>query len=312
MTALGWAMDGALALALPLLVWRALAGDSLHETVVLFVAIGFLMAIAWARLAAPDVALVEAAVGAGLTGALLMSALGWVAPGAPQRPSAPRRAFPVLILGLSAMLVIVVLRLPDGDPGLRSHVLDRLGESGVSHPVTAVLLNFRGYDTLLEIAVLLAAAVAPAWGSGRRDPGVDVSPLIVALAGLLVPGILLVAGDLLWMGSHGPGGAFQAGAVLGGAGILLILAGSVPAPDLCSPWVRAALLVGPAVFLGVAVSSLLVGGPFLQYPQARAGGLIFAVETALTLSVAMTLAGFFAVVARLRPPGEDPPRREPP
>jgi multisubunit Na+/H+ antiporter MnhB subunit len=32
-------------------------------------------------------------------------------------------------------------------------------ESGVDHPVTAVLLNFRSYDTLLEIAVLLLAVV---------------------------------------------------------------------------------------------------------------------------------------------------------
>jgi uncharacterized MnhB-related membrane protein len=33
------------------------------------------MALAWVRLAAPDVALAEAAIGAGLTGALLMAAL---------------------------------------------------------------------------------------------------------------------------------------------------------------------------------------------------------------------------------------------
>jgi len=33
------------------------------------------MALDWVRLAAPDVALAEAAIGAGLTGALLMAAL---------------------------------------------------------------------------------------------------------------------------------------------------------------------------------------------------------------------------------------------
>jgi energy-converting hydrogenase B subunit D len=42
---------------------------------VLFIAFGLLMALAWVRLGAPDVALAEAAIGAGLTGALLMAAL---------------------------------------------------------------------------------------------------------------------------------------------------------------------------------------------------------------------------------------------
>jgi uncharacterized MnhB-related membrane protein len=39
---------------------------------VLFIAFGLTMALAWARLTAPDLALAEAAVGAGLTGVLLV------------------------------------------------------------------------------------------------------------------------------------------------------------------------------------------------------------------------------------------------
>ena len=41
----------------------------------LFISFGLLLALAWVRLAAPDVALAEAGIGAGLTGALLMAAL---------------------------------------------------------------------------------------------------------------------------------------------------------------------------------------------------------------------------------------------
>ena len=40
----------------------------------LFVAFGLLSALAWVRLAAPDIALAEAAVGSGVTGALLLDA----------------------------------------------------------------------------------------------------------------------------------------------------------------------------------------------------------------------------------------------
>lgn len=55
--------------------WTLAARDA-YQAVVLFVSFGLLLAIAWARLAAPDVAIAEAALGAGITGALLLDALG--------------------------------------------------------------------------------------------------------------------------------------------------------------------------------------------------------------------------------------------
>ena len=74
MTLLTWAFDALLGLGLLWLAWQALACPDLFKAIVLFVAFGLFMALAWARLAAPDVALAEAAIGAGLTGALLMAA----------------------------------------------------------------------------------------------------------------------------------------------------------------------------------------------------------------------------------------------
>jgi energy-converting hydrogenase B subunit D len=68
--------DVLLAAALVWLAWRVLAAEDLFKAVVLFIVFGLLMALAWARLAAPDIALAEAAIGAGLTGALLLDAVG--------------------------------------------------------------------------------------------------------------------------------------------------------------------------------------------------------------------------------------------
>lgn len=67
--------DVVLLLALLWLAWRALAAPDLFKGIVLFIAFGLLMALAWVRLRAPDIALAEAAVGSGITGALLLSAL---------------------------------------------------------------------------------------------------------------------------------------------------------------------------------------------------------------------------------------------
>ncbi|NWG32307.1 MAG: DUF4040 domain-containing protein [Rhodocyclaceae bacterium] len=70
------AFDVLLALSL---IWsgvRCLSVERLDRAIVLFIAFGLLMALAWARLAAPDIGLAEAAIGAGLTGALLLDAWG--------------------------------------------------------------------------------------------------------------------------------------------------------------------------------------------------------------------------------------------
>lgn len=80
------AFDMLLALALLLAAWRALAAPDLFKGSVLFIVFGLLMAIAWARLTAPDIALAEAAIGAGLTGALLLDAVGHLRVG--RRPRA--------------------------------------------------------------------------------------------------------------------------------------------------------------------------------------------------------------------------------
>lgn len=74
-TLLGWALDGLLMLVLLWLAWRVLACKGLFRAVVLFIAFGLVLSLVWVRLAAPDVALAEAAIGAGLTGALLLSTL---------------------------------------------------------------------------------------------------------------------------------------------------------------------------------------------------------------------------------------------
>lgn len=69
------AFDVVLIFTLVTCAWAALTAPDLLRSVVLFIAFGLLLAFVWVRLAAPDVALAEAAVGSGLTGALLLSTL---------------------------------------------------------------------------------------------------------------------------------------------------------------------------------------------------------------------------------------------
>lgn len=76
MTALSVLFDVLVTVTLVVLVARLLFSRKLFTSIALFVAFGLLIALAYVRLNAEYVALVEAAIGAGLTGALLLGAAG--------------------------------------------------------------------------------------------------------------------------------------------------------------------------------------------------------------------------------------------
>lgn len=87
-----WWLDGMLVLALWATAAAALASSDLFRAVVMFIVFGLLMALAWVRLNAPDLALAEAAIGAGVTGALLLDAIGHLRPGKKPVPGKERSA----------------------------------------------------------------------------------------------------------------------------------------------------------------------------------------------------------------------------
>jgi len=66
--------DLILVLTLIGLASAALLSREPRRGVILFIAFGILLALVWARLRAPDLALAEAAIGAGLGGALMLAA----------------------------------------------------------------------------------------------------------------------------------------------------------------------------------------------------------------------------------------------
>lgn len=206
----------------------------------------------------------------------------------------------LLVLALCAAFALVagsaILALPRPPVRIADSVMAEMARSGATHPVTAVLLNFRGYDTLLEIAVLLLALLGVLTAASgdmphRRLAG-PPQALLQSMTRLLSPLMVMVAGYLLWAGSHRPGGAFQAGAVLAAWIVLLYLAGLLLALRAPGRLLRACLAGGFLVFLAVAAFPL-ASGALLQYPADAAGALILLIETGLTLSLGLILSGLF-------------------
>ena len=232
-----------------------------------------------------------------------------------QNPDNRRRLDPLLVLvfllvvALTTILGRIIWTMPGEPVGLEHAVARELHKSGVVSPVTAVLLNFRGYDTLLEVMVLFLAVLG-GWGLAKAPfPArtTDISPVQIGVVRLLAPLMVLVAVYLVWQGSHLAGGAFQGGAVLAAAGVLMLVA------EL--PWLRAApslplrigLVLGPVVFLGSGAWCLLQGRQLLTYPVETAGRWLLLIEAACAVSIGLTLVALFVGG---RPTGDLPEERK--
>ena len=287
------------ALVLAVGSWVILARTAFAATVG-FVACGLLLTLAWFRLGAPDVAMTEAAIGGGVTGALLIGAASRPPAGGEvrDRPGVPVRiVIAILCAMIAAGIAAAVLALPDPAPTLAPEAAAALPATGVGNPVTAVLMAFRALDTLLEMAVLVLAllavwSLAPdgAWGGA---PGTMLAPAaepLVFLARLLPPVGIVVGMHLLWTGADHPGGAFQGGTVLAAMWLLLWMAGLARVPATRGRALRTALIAGVVLFVAVGLGGIPLAGAFLALPPALAKPLILLVEAAKILSVAAAMA----------------------
>ena len=139
----------------------------LLNVIILLGAYSLIMAVVWTRLNAVDVALTEAAVGAGITTFLLISALSRTKR---EEVSRVRVSLPALIIVLitGALLIYGTIDMPvfgDSNAPSNTHVVPRYieksyKETGVPNFVTAILTSYRGYDTLGEVTVIFTAGVS--------------------------------------------------------------------------------------------------------------------------------------------------------
>ncbi len=298
------------ALTLALAAFTILARDT-FAAVVGFISYGLLLALVWVRLSAVDVALTEAAIGSGVTGALLIGAAARVGDGDAAAPPSlkplEKLLCALLCAAVSAGIAVAVLSLPAQAPTLAPLALEGLPTTGLGNAVTGVLLAYRAIDTLLEAVVLVMALIGvwsfardADWGGRPEDPSLpERNGALVLLAQLLLPLGIVVGAHLVWAGATEPGGAFQGATILAAVWILAMVAGLIDAPATGRRWLRFALVGGPALFLVIGVAGFAMAGAFLAYPEGYAKPLILFIEVALTLSIALAL-GLLALGAPAR------------
>lgn len=148
-------------------VTLVIAGQrNLFAVVILGGIYSFLMATVLVALDAVDVAMTEAAVGAGISTVLFLSAL-YLSKGEEVKPLHKPLLPLAVAVATGGALVYGTLDLPafsDPNAPIHQHVAPRyiegaLRETGVPNVVTAVLASYRGYDTLGETTVVFTAGI---------------------------------------------------------------------------------------------------------------------------------------------------------
>jgi multisubunit Na+/H+ antiporter MnhB subunit len=299
----GLLLDLLLALAVLAAAFWTLAARSQFAAVIGFVVTGLLLALVWVRLGAVDVALTEAAIGAGATGVIILYVVARLRGGEAEisaaTPSRTQRGLAALLaVAVGGALAHAVLNLPDPAPSLAEAALAGSVPLGLGNPVSAVLMAHRGLDTLLEAIVLVFAVLAVwsmapdhRWGRapGPAFPREESGPLPL-LARILPPVGIVIGIYIAWVGADAPGGKFQGGTILAAMWILPWIAGLARPPSVTDWRLRLMIAAGPMTFLAVGLAGFLVADGFLSYPPGFAKPLILLIEAAMTLSVAAALA----------------------
>ena len=193
----------------------------------------------------------------------------------------------VPVVAVGGLLLFAAQDFPEwGDPAspastspVSSHFIQSTGvDTEVPNMVTAVLADYRGFDTMFETVVVFIAGMAvlailksSGRRKGKREHEVEAEPdlIVTNTVRLIVPVIQIFAFYVLAHGHVSPGGGFQGGVVMGASFILVALAWDLEVA-LARFSAEKCLLVaalGIVLYGGIGFLSMLLGGEFLDYAE---------------------------------------------
>ena len=307
---------GLAALILGLAVWTIVAREA-SAAVVGFIAYGLLLTLVWVQLQGIDVALTEAAIGGGLTGALLIGAAVRLRSTEVDGPSAtPRRRDTLACGGL-------VRRRHGGARDLCARAARACAHAGAGS--SRQHRRHRGRQPDHRRAARVSRDGHAARGDRaavRADRGLvaGARPRLGRAPGPAAAGRPATACWPMWRAccrrsasspastSSGSAPTIRAASsraprMLAAMWLLVMMAGLADAPPISRRWLRWLLVAGPLAFIAVGVLGAVTAGAFLAYPHGFAKPLILVIEFALMPTLTLVL-GLMLLGAPLR--GETP------
>jgi len=253
-------LDAILLSLLVIIAAAICAAKSLMASIIIYSAYSVVKTIVWILLAAPDLAITEAAVSTGISSILYFIVLKRVlvvrkehtslhdtlyAPAA-KKPDLYRRCYNVMCVcvtaGIGGVMMYTVSALPPfGDPSNptnnevpRKFLEDSIQDSGALNAVASMLFEYRAFDTLAEAAVLITAICAVlillrndgplnSFHAFAREAAEVKQDIILKNMSFLLVGMVLVFGVYIILNGHlTPGGGFSGGAIVGAALVLYV------------------------------------------------------------------------------------------
>ncbi len=189
-----------------------------------------------------------------------------------------RRAFVILVVVLFGLvftsLVIAHNERHSLRPLAESYVKLIPQELGAPNVITGILLTYRAFDTLGEVAVLfmVAAGVGLVLGASNKrrksSPRKVVetarlsSEIVQSGAQILAPLIAIFAAYIIMNGHRSAGGGFQGGAVIASGVLLLVLASTRYRVDL--EFLSMTESAAGVLFVLTGIAGLIFAGGFLD------------------------------------------------
>jgi multicomponent Na+:H+ antiporter subunit B len=140
-------------------------------------------------------------------------------------PTSTLSGFALSGLLILTLLNILLQNMPDNIQTAGNELLKLNANEGVANAVTTVVVYFRGFDTLGEIAVLFIASLGLGLmlhSNTRCDIKAESNFMLQTASKLLFPIILLFGIYVMIYGHLSPGGGFQGGVIIA-SGVLLLL-----------------------------------------------------------------------------------------
>jgi multicomponent Na+:H+ antiporter subunit B len=190
---------------------------------------------------------------------------------------------------------------------------------GAANIVTAIIVTYRGLDTLGEVTVLFlsAAVVGLVLASGCRREKTQqqltpVGELLTTGTQLLVPLIMLLGVYIFINGHLTPGGGFQGGAVIASGVLLTLLAD--PARHFSHRLIATIESFAGIFYIGIGILGLILAGGFLDnrlLPTGELGHLFSAgtiplIYSLIGLKVGAEFSSMLADFSKIEPPSKAP------